>query len=206
MGGQPAFSGNTSGRSKGNMYGEAGRGKGQAQRRGGGGGGDWKNQKSRLQMARGGGRAGGHPRVCQLHRGRRAPRVADERVRGASHSPTDPRSLRRDRLRIPRAIATTLARRTPTLGRGARLDRSSSHPSAIALVFEIPRRAPRARARARPYPRSVASERHPRDRTIASPRVSPSSPWSHAPEPLRPTPPRDRPPSKIPRRGKSSAR
>ena len=51
MGGQPAFSGNTSGRSKGNMYGEAGRGKGQAQRRGGGGGGDWKNQKSRLQMA-----------------------------------------------------------------------------------------------------------------------------------------------------------
>ena len=51
MSGQPAFSGNTSGRSKGNMYGEAGRGKGQAQRRGGGGGGDWKNQKSRLQMA-----------------------------------------------------------------------------------------------------------------------------------------------------------
>ena len=51
-GGQPAFSGNTGGRSKGNMYGEAGRGKGHAQRRGNGGGdGDWKNQKSRLQMA-----------------------------------------------------------------------------------------------------------------------------------------------------------
>ena len=50
MGGQPAFSGNTSGRSKGNMYGEAGRGRGQGQRRGQGGG-DWKNQKSRLQMA-----------------------------------------------------------------------------------------------------------------------------------------------------------
>ena len=34
------------------MYGEAGRGKGHAQRRGNGGGdGDWKNQKSRLQMA-----------------------------------------------------------------------------------------------------------------------------------------------------------
>jgi hypothetical protein len=35
------------------MYGEAGRGKGQGQRRGNGGGGgdDWKNQKSRLQMA-----------------------------------------------------------------------------------------------------------------------------------------------------------
>ena len=37
-GGQPAFSGNTGGRSKGNMYGEAGRGKGHAQRRGNGGG------------------------------------------------------------------------------------------------------------------------------------------------------------------------
>lgn len=54
MGGQPAFSGNTGGRSKGNMYGEAGRGRGQGGRggRGGvGGGGDWANQKSRLQQA-----------------------------------------------------------------------------------------------------------------------------------------------------------
>ena len=32
------------------MYGEAGRGRGRGQRRGQGGG-DWKNQKSRLQMA-----------------------------------------------------------------------------------------------------------------------------------------------------------
>lgn len=53
MGGQPAFSGNTAGRSKGNMYGEAGRGRGQHRRGGGGGGGgDWKPPtKSRLQMA-----------------------------------------------------------------------------------------------------------------------------------------------------------
>ena len=53
MGGAPAFSGNASGRSKGNMYGEAGRGKGHhaARGRGGQGDGDWKNQKSRLQMA-----------------------------------------------------------------------------------------------------------------------------------------------------------
>jgi|TARA_B110000977_G_scaffold16922_2_gene20698 DNA polymerase epsilon subunit 1 len=51
MGGQPAFSGNTGGRSKGNMYGEAGRGKGQGKARVNTGGGDWNNQKSRLQMA-----------------------------------------------------------------------------------------------------------------------------------------------------------
>ena len=56
--GNPAFSGNTGGRSKANMYGEASRGRGQGNRggRGGGGGrgsggGDWKPSKSRLQMA-----------------------------------------------------------------------------------------------------------------------------------------------------------
>ena len=54
MGRAPAFSGGASGRSKGNMYGEAGRGKGHHASRGRGdkgGDGDWKNQKSRLQMA-----------------------------------------------------------------------------------------------------------------------------------------------------------
>lgn len=170
MGGQPAFSGNTSGRSKGNMYGEAGRGRGQGQRRGQGGG-DWKNQKSRLQMAQeedaleatlgyanfseGEDRLGWLMNVCAVRH--RPPRTA-----GAPRTRANAKADRIARSREPRTREREREKRL------AIARRPSGHPGP-ARVFKFSARVParggvapsrpraRPRVRAPSFPRSIAS-------------------------------------------------